>query len=99
MSKNMDFDNNDVKSMNSPLITLSLRHNGTVGSYTGAFWVALNNGSVVLVYRLLVVLVCGLSEVLICGLSVMVVARGALIGGLSETSDNISAELLSDMET
>ena len=53
------FDNNDVKSMNSPLIILSFRHDGTAGSDTGGFWVAMNNGSVVLVYRLSVVLVCG----------------------------------------
>ena len=55
--ENMAFDNNDVKSMNSPLIILSLRSDDTAGSDTGGFWVALNNGSVVLVYRLLVVLV------------------------------------------
>ena len=96
--ENMAFDNNDVKSMNSPLAILSLRRDGTASSDTGGFWVALNNGSVVLVYRLWVVLVCGLSEVLVCGLSVMVVAGGALIGGLSEILDNIPAELLSGME-
>ena len=77
--ENMAFDNNDVKSMNSPLIILFLRHDGTASSDAGGFWVALNNGSVVLVYRLLVLLVCGLSSMLVCGLSVMVVAGEALI--------------------
>ena len=99
MLEKVAFDNNDVKSINSPLIILSLSHDGTANSVTVGFWIALNNGSVVLVYRLLVALVCGLSAMLVCGLSVMVVARSALIGGLSETSANISAELLSGMET
>ena len=53
--------------INSPIIILSLRSDDTAGSNTGRFWVALNNGSVVLVYRLSVVLVCGLSAVLVCG--------------------------------
>ena len=77
--------------MNSPLIILSLSHDGTAGSDTRGLWVALNSGSVVLVY--------GLSVVLVCGLSVMVAAAGALTGGLSETSDKTSAELLSVVET
>ena len=77
--------------MNSPLIILSLSHDGTAGSETGQLWVALNSGSVALVYRL--------SVVLVCGLSVMVAAAGALTGGLSETLDKTSAELLSVMET
>ena len=84
--KNMAFDNSDVKSMNLSLIILSLRHGDTDSSNNGGFWEALNNGSVVLVYGLLVVLVCGLS--------VIVVARGALIGGLTEMSHNLSAELV-----
>ena len=54
-------------SINSPIIILSLRSDDNAGSNTGKFWVALNNGSVVLVYRLSVVLVCGLSAVLVCG--------------------------------
>ena len=99
MLEKVAFNNKDVKSMNSPLIILSLSHDGTADCDTGGFWIALNNGSVVLVYILSVLLVCGLSAVLVCGLSVMVVARRALIGGLSETSQNISAEILSGMET
>ena len=87
----MAFDNNDVKSMNSSLIILSLSRDGTAGSNTGGLWVALNSGSVVLVYRLLVVLVCELS--------VMVATVEALTGGLSESSDKTSAELSSVMET
>ena len=59
----------------------------------------MNNGSVVLVYWLSVVLVCGLSAVLVCGLSMIVVVGGALTRGWSETSNNISAELLSGKET
>ena len=31
------FDNNNVKSINSPLIILSLRHDGTAGNDTGGF--------------------------------------------------------------
>ena len=89
--KNMTFDNNDVKSMNSPLIILSLSHDDTAGSDTGGLWVALNSGSVVLVY--------GLSVVLVCGLSMMVAVTRALIGGLSETSDKTSTKLLPVMET
>ena len=89
--ENMAFDNNDVESMNSPLIIFSLGHDGIAGSDTGWLWVALNSGSVVLVY--------GLSVVLVCGLSVMVAAMGVLIGGLSETLDKTFAELLSVMET
>ena len=77
--------------MNSLLIILSLSCDGTAGSDIGGFWVVLNSGSVVLVY--------GLSMVLVCELSVMEVAGGALIGGLSETLDKISTELLSDIET
>ena len=56
--ENMAFDNNDVKSMNSPLIILSLSRDGTAGSDTGGLCVALNSGLVVVVYRLSVVLVC-----------------------------------------
>ena len=93
--ENMAFDNNDVKSMNSPLIILSLSRDGTAGSDTVGLCVALNSGSVAVVYRL--------SLVLVCGLSVMVAAAGvlmgALTGGLSEASDKISAELLLVMET
>ena len=61
MPENMAFDNNDVKSMKSPLIILSLSHDGTAGSDTGGLCVALNSGSAVAVYRLSVVLVCRLS--------------------------------------
>ena len=68
----MAFDNHDVKSMNSPLIILSLSCDSTAGSNTGDFWVAFSTGSVVLVFGLLVVLVCGLL--------MMVVAGGALVG-------------------
>ena len=48
----MAFDNNDVKSMNSPLIILSLSLDGTAGSATDAhgLWISLIGGSVVLVY-------------------------------------------------
>ena len=74
--ENMALDNNDVKSINSPLIILSLSRDGTAGSDTGEFWVALNGGSVVAVYRLAVVLIHGLT----------------VLGGLSETSDNTSAD-------
>ena len=87
----MAFDNSDVKSMNSPLIILSLSRDGTAGSDTGGLCVALNSGSAAVVYRL--------SVVLVCGLSVMVAAAGALTGGLSEASDKTSAELLFVMET
>ena len=69
--ESMALDNNDVKSMNSPLIILSLSRDGTSGSDTGEFWVALNSG--------LVVPVCRLAMVLTHGLTVL--------GGLSETSD------------
>ena len=88
MLENMVLDNNVVKSMNSLLIILSFNHYGTAGSDTGGFWVALNSGTVVLVCRLSVMLVYGLSRV-----AVAVGAREALIGGLSETPDNTSAEL------
>ena len=67
-----------------------LTHDATASSNTGGLWVVLNSDSVVLVYRLLVMLVCRLS--------VMVVAGGALTGGLSGTSNNTPAELLSGME-
>ena len=95
MPENMAFDNSDIKSMNSPVIILSLSHDGTAGSDTGGLCVALNSGSAAVVYRL--------SVVLVCGLSVMVAAArgliGALTGGLSEASDKTSAELLLIMET
>ena len=35
MPENMALDNNDVKSMNSPLIIFSLRRDGTAGNETG----------------------------------------------------------------
>ena len=78
--------NNDVKSINSPLIILSFSRDGTAGNDTGGFWIALNSGTAVLVCRLSVMLVCGLSVV-----TVAVGARELFIGGLSETSDNTSA--------
>ena len=84
MPKNMALDNNDV---NSPLIILSFSHDGTAGSDTGGFWVALNSGTVVLACRLSVMLVCGLSVVVVVAIG----ARRAFIGGLSETLDNTSA--------
>ena len=95
LPENMAFDNNDVKSINSPLIILSLSRDGTAGSDTVGLCVALNSGSVAVVYRL--------SVVLVCGLSVMVAAAGTLIGaltgGLSEAWDKTSAELLLVIET
>ena len=59
--ENMAFDNNDVRSMNSPLIILSWSRDGTAGKDTGEFWVALTSGSVKPVCMLLEVRVCGLS--------------------------------------
>ena len=49
--ENMAFDNNDVKSMNSTLIILSLSLDVTAGSATDAhgLWISLIGGSVVLV--------------------------------------------------
>ena len=76
--ENMALDNNDVKSMNSPLIILCLSRDGTAGSDTGEFWAAMNSGLVVPVCRLAVVLIHGLT----C----------TVLGGYSETSDNTSAE-------
>ena len=43
MHKKMASDNNDVKSMNSLLIILSLSHDGTTSSDTGELWVVLSN--------------------------------------------------------
>ena len=51
MPENMAFDNSDIKSMNSPVIILSLSHDGTAGSDTGGLCIALNSGSVAVVYR------------------------------------------------
>lgn len=79
----MAFDNSEVKSMNSPLIVLSLSHDCTAGSDTGGFWVVSSSGLMVPVYGLLVVLLCWLSVVAIAG--------GPFKGGLAETLDNISA--------
>ena len=60
--KNMAFDNIAEKSMNLSLIILSLKHDSTAGSENGGFWKAMNNVSVVLVYRLSVVLVWVISD-------------------------------------
>ena len=45
LPENMAFDNNDVKSINSPLIILSLSHAGTAGSDTGGVCVVVSCGS------------------------------------------------------
>ena len=84
MPKNMALDNNDVKSMNSPLIIFSLRCDGTAGNETGGLRVVLSGD--------LVVLVSGLAVMLTQGLIVVAVAGGTIKGGLSDTSDNTSVE-------
>ena len=73
--ENTALDNNDVKSMNSPLIIVSFSRDVTTSSDTGGFWAALNSGTVVLVCRLSVMLVCGLSVVVVA-----VEARRVFIG-------------------
>ena len=80
----MAFKNNDVKSVNSPHIILSLSHAGTAGSDTGGLRVVQSRGLLAAVNRFSVVLVCQLSVVAIGG--------GTFKGRLSETLDKSSAD-------
>ena len=63
----MAFDNNDVKSINSPLIILSLSRAGTASSDTGRVCVVVSCGPLAAVKKFSVVLVCRLLVVPIDG--------------------------------
>ena len=92
LPKNMAFDNNDAKSINSPLIVLSLSCAGTAGSDTGGNYVVVSCGPLAAVKKFSMVLVCWLLVAPIDGEGgVLVVAIGGK-GGLSEASDKRSAD-------
>ena len=92
LPENMAFDNNDVKSINSPLIILSLSRAGTAGSDTGGNCVVVSCGLLAAVKKFSVVLVCWLLVAPIDGEGgVLVVAIGGK-GGLLEASDKRSAD-------
>ena len=67
LPENMAFDNNDIKSMDLPLIILSLSCAGTADRDTGGLWVVLSRGLLAAVNEFSVMFVCRLSIVAIGG--------------------------------